>query len=288
MNGGGNWSTITLPNNGYIAHLSINQVNPSVLYAVIFGLGGIGNGVYKSIDGGVNWSLANLGLPQINNYLQLSPITIDKVTPAILYVEAYYTSGSSVGPIPKRSEGSGSIFKSTDSGNTWQTVATNLTFNYVSKIVIDQVTPSILYVCTTDGLFKSIDGGISWNKVNFQNNLVVHSFTIDPVTPTTFYAGTNGGPYKSTNNGATWVSTPTQGPQGSEQSMAIVTDASKPGTLYASGTRGELFRSTNYGDSWQWVSTIPDGMDTYELAIIPISQTLYLLTTSGKLYKSDL
>lgn len=277
MNGGGSWSTITLPNNGYIAHLSINQVNPSVLYAVIFGLGGIGNGAYKSTDGGVNWSLANSGLPQINNSLQLSPVAIDPVTPATLYVEAYYTSG-----------GSGTIFKSTDSGNTWQAVSTNLTFNYVSKIVVDQATPSTLYACSTDGLFKSIDGGINWNKVNFQNNLTVYSLTIDPVTPTTLYAGTNGGPYKSTNNGATWVSTPTQGPQGNEQSMAIVIDASKPGTMYASGTRGEVFRSTNYSDSWQCVSTVPDSMDTYELAIIPISQTMYVLTTSGKLYKLDM
>jgi photosystem II stability/assembly factor-like uncharacterized protein len=273
MNGGGSWSTITLPNNGYIARLSINQVNPSILYAVIFGTNGIGNGVYKSTDGGVNWSPANSGLPQINNYLQLSPITIDKVTPSILYVKSYYTSSSG-----------GLIYKSTDSGNTWQAVATNVPFSYVSEFVVDQTTPSIVYACSTDGLFKSTDGGISWNKINIQNNLTVHSLTIDPATPTTLYAGTNGGPYKSTNNGATWVATPTQG----MQTMAIVIDASKPGTMYASGTRGQLFRSTDYGNSWQWVSTIPDGMDTYELEIISASQTLYLITTSGTFFKLDL
>jgi photosystem II stability/assembly factor-like uncharacterized protein len=163
-------------------------------------------------------------------------------------------------------------------------VATNVPFSYVSKFVVDQATPSIVYACSTDGLFKSTDSGISWNKINIQNNLTVYSLTIDPATPTTLYAGTNGGPYKSTNNGATWVATPTQG----MQTMAIVIDASKPGTMYASGTRGQLFRSTDYGNSWQWVSTIPDGMDTYELEIISTSQTLYLLTTSGTLFKLDL
>lgn len=279
MDGGDSWLTIALPNNGYIAHLSIDPVNPSVLYGVVFGSGGIGNGVYKSTDGGINWSLANSGLPQMDNSLQLSPVAIDPVTPATLYVKPYYTGGGSYT----------SIFKSTDSGNTWQAVATNLTFNYAHKLVIDPITPSTIYACTSgNALVKSTDGGIVWTNVNnLSNGLTVYTLVFDPITPTTLYVGTNGGPYKSTDNGATWLSTPTQGPQGNQQTMAIVVDTSKPGTMYAAGARGEVFRSTNYGNSWQWVGTVPDGMDTYELVINSISQKLYARTI-GKLYKLDM
>lgn len=75
---------------------------------------------------------------------------------------------------------------------------------------MDPSTSSTLYAGTGGVVvFKSINGGSSWNAVNTGlTNLTIRALVIDPSVPTTLYAGTNGrGVYKSIDGAATWQPT---------------------------------------------------------------------------------
>ena len=80
--------------------LAIDPVTPTTLYA-----GTDGGGVFKSTDGGGNWSAINTGLT--NTYVYA--LAIDPVTPTTLYAGTY-----------------DGVFKSTDGGENWNAVNTGL------------------------------------------------------------------------------------------------------------------------------------------------------------------
>ena len=73
-------------------------------------------------------------------------------------------------------------------------------------VAVDPQTSTTLYGGNDQGVFKSTDGGASWNAVNTGlTNLQVLALAIDPQAPSTLYAGTNGGGvFKSTDGGANW------------------------------------------------------------------------------------
>ena len=69
-----------------------------------------------------------------------------------------------------------------------------MTTTKVYDLAIDPLTSNTLYAGTNGGVFKSMDGGASWNAIN--NGLTttgVPAMAIDPATPSRIYAGTNGG-----------------------------------------------------------------------------------------------
>src|SRR5512139_2580659 len=81
----------------------------------------------------------------------------------------------------------------------------------VLALAIDPFTPSILYAGTDgSGLFKSTDGGETWNAANsglLDADLRFTALAIDPDTPATLYAGSyGGGTFKSTDRGESWNS----------------------------------------------------------------------------------
>jgi hypothetical protein len=126
----------------------------------------------------------------------------------------------------------------------------------IRALAIDPVTPTTLYAGTFGGVFKSTDGGGSWQAMNiglvdsFGFVPFVYALVIDPVTPTTLYAGTSGGVFKSTDGGGSWnpmntdLIDPFFGFIPSVSALAI--DPVIPTTLYA-GTGVGVFKSTDGG-----------------------------------------
>lgn len=99
--------------------------------------------------------------------------------------------------------GSG-VFKSTDGGDSWDGVNTGLTSTRIRCLVVDPVTPTIVYAGTMDsGVFKSTNGAGNWSPTN--NGLTdfdVGALAIDPMTPAIVYAGTwDGGAFRSVDAG---------------------------------------------------------------------------------------
>jgi hypothetical protein len=88
----------------------------------------MGGGVFKSTNGGTNWSAVNTGLT--NTYVYA--LAIDPATPTTLYAGTW----------------GGGVFKSTNGGTNWSAVNTGLTNTYVWALAIDPATPTTLYAGT--------------------------------------------------------------------------------------------------------------------------------------------
>lgn len=64
----------------------------------------------------------------------------------------------------------------------------------VSALIIDPSSTNTLYVGTDSGVFKSIDGGAHWSRINNDMSMTnIFALSIDPATPATLYAATLGG-----------------------------------------------------------------------------------------------
>ncbi len=90
--------------------------------------------------------------------------------------------------------------KTTDGGDTWQTVSGGISGNTYA-VVVDYSEPNIVYTGGTNGLFKSTNSGNTWANVGLSG---VNAILIDPDDHSTVYAGTATGVYMSTDGGDTW------------------------------------------------------------------------------------
>ena len=223
---GKTWSAI---NNGLTGHeivaMIIDPLTPSTLYiAASDEFGSIG-GVYKSTDGGSSWNLRTNGMTNT----RLLSLAIDPVTLTILYAGAsggpiYKTTDgadnwSPVGNVPPffpvylavdphthtrvfaaESSSAGGIFRSINSGATWQSVGLIAHGNFVA---VSPLTPNLVYASNNVGLFKSIDGGDNWSLVRPQG---FGRVVFDPVNSSTLYLiSSPEGVLKSTDHGQTWI-----------------------------------------------------------------------------------
>src|SRR3989441_441402 len=145
----------------------------------------------------------------------------------------------------------------------------------VTALAVAPSNPSIIYARTSDrGVFKSTDGGASWNATGGLKDVFVWTLAVDPSNPDTLFAGTHSnGVLKSTDGGASWSPSLTNencfGYCGIVQTLAI--DPQKPDTLYAGAIYA--FKSTDGGATWSW-SGLSDGVQA--LAIDPLTpSTVY-------------
>jgi photosystem II stability/assembly factor-like uncharacterized protein len=154
----------------------------------------------------------------------------------------------------------GTVFKSTNGGGNWAPANTGLPDVFVRALAIDPQATSTIYAGTSGafigpvfrGMFKSIDGGMSWTPLaSTPAPASVVSVAIDPQNPAIVYAGTANLPpdtlFKSTNGGTTWAPMSTGLPNGIVNAIAV--DPLTSSTVYA-GTQFGLFKSINGGASW--------------------------------------
>ena len=113
----------------------------------------------------------------------------------------------------------------------------------------------------SDGLFKSTDGGASWNPITplylGTSPSPVYSIVIDPSSPSTLYAGSGGVIFKSTDGGGSWTTI-------QDFSAAVIVvlamDPTNSSVLYAAGpgcAPGALYKSTDAGATWQQLEDFP-------------------------------
>ncbi|MFK7834305.1 MAG: T9SS type A sorting domain-containing protein [Winogradskyella sp.] len=139
-------------------------------------------GVWKTLDGGTNWTVLTDNLANMDVYaLAIDPSNSDT-----------YFWGSR----------SGSIFKSVDGGSTWSLLSTELS-GFINKILIDPTNTSKMYVSAQgEGLFKSTDGGVSWTSIHSNAN-DGYDVEFKPGDTNTIYASGNNF-FKSTDGGLTF------------------------------------------------------------------------------------
>lgn len=219
-NGGGSWNPVfdeqPIQNIGAVA---ITQSNPSIVWA---GTGegnprnslNIGEGIYKSLDGGKTWKV--MGLQKTRN---IHRIIIDPTNANTVYVGAI---GNPFDEHPERG-----LFKTTDGGETWQHILKTNDTSGVADMIIDPSNPNKLLVAMWQhrrtpwsftsggegsGLYITYDAGRSFKKLGKADGLPVGNYgriglTISRSEPNIIYAmveATKNGLYKTTDGGAKW------------------------------------------------------------------------------------
>ena len=139
------------------------------------------------------------------------------------------------------------LYKSANGGRTWKSLTFVREGDRIDSLAIAPGDPQTVYVGTGDGVFKTTDGGTTWQAANgglFRNENAytrehrmyegyVYSLVVDPRDAETVYAGTwsNGGRrpslLKTTNGGASWQPLAPRFDEG-----ALVLDPNDPETVY--------------------------------------------------------
>ena len=204
-----------------IGALALAPSEPEIVYA---GTGesfirsnvSIGNGVWRSTDGGANWK--HLGL---ENTGRISRIVVHPTNPDVAYVAAL-----GHGYTPQQERG---IYKTTDGGSTWRQVLHVDTNTGASDLVMDPFNPRILFA----GMW---------------------SLEIRPWTRKS--GGPGGGIYRSLDGGETWERLKENGlPVGEVGKIALAMTAAQQGRLYALIETGDGIpldgKPTNTGELWR-------------------------------------
>lgn len=206
---------------GLVLSIVIDPLTPATVYA------GTGQGVFKSLDAGVNWFLSSSNL----NASSTRALVVDPINPAILY------SGGEFG-----------VYRSTNAATHWQAVNNGLGNQLVRALAVHPVTPTTLYAATAGGVYRSTTSGAGWAAFNSGlGNQSAQALVIDPVTPSTLYVGTAAGVFRSVNGGTNWTAASAGLTTSNVNVLAI--NPLAPATLYAGTTNG-LFKTTDAGTNW--------------------------------------
>ena len=243
--------------------------------ANLFYMGAVDGGIWKSTDYGVKWTnLSDGKLPGDSD--SIGAIAVAASDPNILY------AGTGESDIRGDMITGDGVVKSTDAGKTWKAAGLADTHT-ISGIVVDPHNADVVYASSMGhvfqadperGLFKSTDGGKSWNKILFINDKTgAIDLKMDPKNPNTLYVamweayrtpwslssgGEGSGLYKSTDGGAHWslLSKNPGWPSGLLGRIGVSVSASDPKVVYAivQAHDGGVFRSDNGGASWARVN----------------------------------
>ncbi|MCX6224801.1 MAG: T9SS type A sorting domain-containing protein, partial [Bacteroidia bacterium] len=154
----------------------------------------------------------------------------------------------------------GGFWTTHDGGQSWTTSTDNQPVMGVSAILVDPVNPDIILIGTGDrdlggggmGVFRSMDGGLTWTPFNSgMGNVTIGMFAQAAANPLVILAAANGGIFKTVDGGENWVKT---SPDNSN--FTDIRFKPRSSTIaYAASPLG-FYRSENAGDTW---SLVPSG-----------------------------
>ena len=156
---------------------------------LVYYFGGTGGGVWKTVDGGSNWT------PMSDKDFKtgsVGAIGIAESDPNVIY------AGMGEAPIRGNVSNGDGVYKSTDGGKTWKNVGLKSTYQ-ISRVRVHPKNPDLVYVAALGhvwgsnpdrGIFRSRDGGRSWEKVlSVSDKTGASDLCMDPNNPRILYAG---------------------------------------------------------------------------------------------------
>ncbi|MGQ0809725.1 MAG: hypothetical protein ACT4OO_00665 [Nitrospiraceae bacterium] len=157
-------------------------------------------------------------------------------------------------------------------------------------IALHPTNPNILYVATNDYIYKTKDGGATWQNLSRgMSHSRVISMAIDAAYPATVYAGTKGDAvYKSYDGGQRWVSQRTGLDDVTISSVVnhFVFDPADNNHLFVATTMG-VFESTNGGETWaKRMDGMKEVLMVVTLCLDPTRTPIMYAGTSGGVYKT--
>src|SRR5215472_1913142 len=233
-----------------------------------FYFGSVGGGVWKTTNAGRTWHPIFDSQP----IASIGAVAVAPSQPDTVYV------GSGESDMRSQISYGNGMYKSTDAGKTWRHIGLDNT-RQIARVLVDARDPNLVYVAALGhayggnpdrGVFRSKDGGATWQKVLFKSNDIgAVDLQIDPSNARTIYAslwntrrppwsvypaanGPGGGVFKSVDGGDTWRQLTSGLPADGVGRIGLSISAARPSRIYAivDAKEGGLFRSDDAGKTW--------------------------------------
>ncbi|HEY6230694.1 MAG TPA: hypothetical protein VIW64_05490 [Pyrinomonadaceae bacterium] len=284
---------------GRIDDIAVVENNPSTYY-----VGAATGGVWKTTNNGTTFD----PVFDEQDSTSIGDIAIAPADPSIVWV------GTGEPNNRQSSSWGDGVYRSLDAGKTWQNMGLRDT-KHIGRIVIDSRDPNIVYVAAVGhlwgpnkerGVFKTTDGGKTWNNVLFINeDTGVIDLAMDPQSPLTIYAaayqrrrtpwGFNGGGsgsaiYKTIDGGATWNKLTKGLPEGVTGRIGLDIYRRNPNIVYAlveNAKGGGTFRSDDRGETWRKVSDVDSRPMYYSQIRIDPNNDQRLWQLAADMYNSE-
>ncbi|MBQ4804196.1 hypothetical protein J8L88_15135 [Aquimarina sp. MMG015] len=252
---------------GRVTSIDVVTSNPDIMYA-----GTASGGLWKSTSGGIKWK------PIFDKEVTASigAVAIQQSNPSVVW------AGTGEGNPRNSLNGGYGIYKSLDGGKNWKLMGLEKT-RHIHRVVIDPTNPNIVYVAAIGspwgihperGIFKTTDGGETWNKVLSANNKTgAADLVMDPTNPNKLIAalwehkrdpwffksgGEGSGLYITHDGGKTWQErTDKDGlPKGDLGRIGIAIARNKPNIVYAliEAKKNALYKSEDGGFNWKKIN----------------------------------
>jgi photosystem II stability/assembly factor-like uncharacterized protein len=298
--GGISWKNMTdgYFRSGSVGAIAVSRSNPDVVYV---GMGehcvrietfASGDGMYRSVDGGKTWTHIGLGTSR-----NIAAIAVDPRDPKTVFVAV---QGSPWGPHDERG-----VYKSTDGGKSWTRILAGDASTGASDLAMDPRDPDVLYAAMwehdqepwhgyqitsggpSSGLYKSIDSGRSWKRI--ENGLPAGlgrvGIAVSGADTRRLYALVEAKPevaglYRSDDAGGSWqlINTTHVMAERSGYYMHVIADPKARDTVYV--LHAPFLKSTDGGKSFSEAIRPPHG-DHHALWIHPDNPALMIDGNDG-------
>ena len=252
---------------GRVTAIDVVINNPDIMY-----VGTASGGLWKSTSGGIKWD------PIFDEELTASigAVEIQQSNPSVIWV------GTGEGNPRNSLNGGYGVYKSLDGGKTWMAMGLEKT-RHIHRIIVDPTNPDVVYVGAIGspwgehperGVFKTTDGGKTWNKILFTNNKTgVADMVMDPTNPNKLFVamwehkrepwffnsgGKGSGLHMTHDGGKTWKKlTDEDGlPKGDLGRIGVAIAPGKPNIVYAlvEAKKNALYKSEDGGFNWKKIN----------------------------------
>ena len=255
---------------GRVTAIDVVSDNPDLMY-----VGTASGGLWKSTTGGITWE----PLFEKEVTASIGAVAIQQSNPSVIWV------GTGEGNPRNSLNGGFGIYKSLDGGKNWIAMGLEKT-RHIHRIQIDPSDPNTVYVGAIGspwgehperGVYKTTDGGATWEKILFVNNRTgVADLVMDPSNPNKLIAamwehkrdpwffksgGEGSGLYMTHDGGKNWKKlTEEDGlPKGELGRIGIAIAPGKPDVVYAlvEAKKNALYKSEDGGFKWKKINDKP-------------------------------
>jgi photosystem II stability/assembly factor-like uncharacterized protein len=252
---------------GRIADFAVNPADPKQYYVAV-----ASGHIWKTDNAGITWT------PVFDNYgaYSIGCLAMDPGNPNVVWAGTGENNH-------QRALGYGDgVYKTVDGGKSWKNMGLKES-RQIGMILINPKSPDTVYVAAEGsawgpggdrGLFKTVDGGLTWKKVlTISADTGVNCMVMDPRDPEVIIASSEqrrrhvftkigGGPetaiYKTSDGGKTWRKLTSGLPAADMGGIGLAISPADPDVVYAiieaAGDAGGFFRSADRGESWSKMS----------------------------------